>query len=264
MSTRHNRIAVLTGASSGLGRALAPLLIEDGYIVAGLARRAGDLAEIARALPAHTFIPSPCDVTDKNAVQHSIHALESQFGAIDLAIANAGISVSCPGTNFQSEAFYQTLMTNVMGAVYLYEAVIPGMMARKSGHLVSISSCAAYRGLPGAGAYSASKTALSNLTESLRLDLYNHHILVTLIHPGFIRTPLTDKNLYPMPFLLDTEAGVKVIWQAIKAKKRVVTFPWQMAFLVRLMRLLPAAWYDAIIRDFRNLKDETKYGIKSR
>jgi len=139
------------------------------------------------------------------------------------------------------------MRVNFSGAIYFFEAVLPDMIERRSGHIVGISSIASFRGLPGFGAYCASKAALSQLLESLRIDLTRYDVDVTTIHPGFVRTPLTEDNEFTMPFLLELDDAADRMFEAITARRRVFDFPWQVAVPARLGRLVPSGIYDRVL-----------------
>ncbi len=188
----RDKVVMITGASSGIGRALAIDLGKRGARLGLLARRKDLLDQIVGEVGAH------------------------------------GIEV------------------NTIGAANCVAAVVPDMVARGSGHLVAISSLAAYRGLPKSAAYCASKAAVSAFFESLRLDLRPRKIDVTIIHPGFIKTPLTAGRQAEMPFLMELDDAVaKIVW-AIETRRKSYAFPWQLASLVRLGMIMPNSVYDLI------------------
>ncbi|MDA1353663.1 MAG: SDR family NAD(P)-dependent oxidoreductase [bacterium] len=205
------------------------------------------------------------DVGERDAMHEAVAAAVQALGPVDIAIANAGVAIPSPGTTFNATAYDESMRVNVMGAVHLFDAVLPGMMARKEPslhgnntatrpQLVSISSLAAYRGMPESGAYCASKAALSVLTESLRQDLAPHGIDCTLIHPGFIESAITARNNFKMPCFMSLENGAARIYKAILKHKRVYSFPFPMALAARLTRLLPAWLFDYVLKGKRGLK----------
>jgi short-subunit dehydrogenase len=157
-----------------------------------------------------------------------------------------------PAGEMSAASVSDVIAINVTGATNCVAAVLPGMLRRGSGHLVAISSLASFRGLPKSAAYSASKAALSTFFESLRIDLVQHGITVTTIHPGFIRTPLTEGRKY-LPFLVEVEEAARKMVRAIEQRRKTYAFPWQLASLVRLARFMPNALYDRIAsrKDFR-------------
>ena len=244
-----DKVVFLTGASSGIGEALAIEIAKHGAIVGLLARRAELLQEIAGKCEAAggTSRVFAADVVDAEAVQKAADALREEFGRIDILIANAGIGGNNKETReLQPEFVRQVIDINLMGAVNSVYAVLPQMLERGSGQLVAISSLAGFRGLPKSAAYSASKGALTNLFESIRLDVQNRGVAVTIIQPGFIRTPLTSGRKNKLPFLMELPDAVPLFLKAIEKRKKFAAFPWQLATIVRLGRFFPAWVYDKI------------------
>ncbi len=244
-----SRTVFLTGASSGIGEALAIALAKKGAILGLLARREellSSLAEKCAAVGGEARI-FPCDVVDADAVHTAAERFRQEFGHIDIMIANAGISGKSRETHdLIPSAVKQVIDTNLMGAVNAVHAVLPQMLERGSGHLVAISSLAGFRGLPKSAAYSASKAAMTVFFESVRLDVAQKGISVTIIQPGFIRTPLTAGREAKMPFLMNLDDSIPHFIKAIENKKKFAAFPWQLATLVRLGKIMPAWLYDRI------------------
>lgn len=248
MNWQGKRI-LLTGASSGIGAALAVAMAERGAALGLVARRRGLLDELKQRCEnaggkAEVFC---ADVRDEAALTECAAEFRGRFGGIDIMIANAGIG----GNNekcrsLQPDAVREVIETNLMGAVNAVHAVLPEMLRANSGHLVAISSLAGFRGLPRSAAYSASKAAMTNYFESIRLDTADKGIAVTIIRPGFIKTPLTSGRDAKMPFLMELDAAVPQFLRAIERKKAFAAFPWQLAMIVRLGRLMPAWLYDKI------------------
>ncbi len=236
---------MITGTSSGIGSSLATLMAKD-FAVALLARRQPELEELAAQIRSNggTALPIACDVTDRTMVHAAIRQCEEQLGPTDCLVANAGIGGSMAPPDFSAEIAERVLRTNLLGPIYCVEAVLPGMIQRRSGQIVGISSLASYRGLPDAAAYCASKSGLNGFLESLRISVQSYNINVTTICPGFIRTPMTARNRNPMPFLLDQEDASRKIYDAICKKKRFYSFPWQLAWIMKIARLIPDGLYD--------------------
>jgi short-subunit dehydrogenase len=243
-----NKVVLITGASSGIGRSLAVELGKRGGSVGLLARRAESLREVAREVEAAggRALALPADVTNARDVRAAADKLRAQFGAIDVLVANAGVGTLTDDYARLGEQVAETIEINLHGAANSAAAVLPEMVARGEGQLVAISSLASYRGLPKSGAYCASKAALNALFESLRLDLKNTGVRVTIIKPGFIKTPLTAGREAQMPFLMELDDATQKILRAIEARRTSYAFPWQLASIVRLGRLMPDALYDRI------------------
>jgi short-subunit dehydrogenase len=189
----------------------------------------------------------PADVTDADAVRGAAGELRAKLGPIDVLIANAGIGGTADAADLKPEAVAQLFKVNVMGAVNSVTAVLPEMVERGGGQLVAISSLAAYRGLPKSAAYCGSKAAVSAFFESLRLDLRSKAVDVTIIHPGFIKTPLTAGRQSQMPWLQEPDAAVKKMVRAIETRQRSYAFPWQLATMVRAAMLFPTPLYDWVV-----------------
>lgn len=243
------KVVLITGASSGIGRSLAVELGRRGASVGLLARRADSLREVAGEIEAaggHA-LALPSDVTDAASVRGAADELRAKYGAIDVLVANAGVGVLTDDFARLGEQVAETVEINLLGAANSAGAVLPEMIALGSGQLVVISSLASYRGLPKSGAYCASKAALNALFESLRLDLKKTGVTVTIIKPGFIKTPLTAGREAQMPFLLELDDATRKILRAIEARRTAYAFPWQLASIVRLARLMPDSLYDRIV-----------------
>ena len=248
------KVVLITGASSGIGRALAVELGRRGASVGLLARRAEELLKAAEEVEqaGGRALALTADVRDAEQVNGAVARVEELWGRVDVLIANAGIATVRASSEISAGDVSDLITVNVIGATNSVAAVLPGMLKRGSGHLVAISSLASFRGLPKSAAYSASKAALSTFFESLRVDLVRQGISVTTIHPGFIRTPLTEGRK-KLPFLVEVDAAARKMVRAIEQRKKTFAFPWQLAGLVRLARFMPNALYDRIAsrNDFR-------------
>ena len=187
----------------------------------------------------------PADVTHADQVRAAACELRRKFGYIDVLVANAGVGGTTYAVDLCEKEVTKVIRVNVIGAVNSVTAVIPHMVQRGSGHLVAISSLAGYRGLPKSAAYCASKAGVSALFESLRIDLAHTGVDVTIIHPGFIKTPLTAGRKH-MPYLMELDDAVEKIMRAIEKRKKTYSFPWQLATIVRACMLLPIPLYDWI------------------
>ncbi|MBI3370428.1 MAG: SDR family oxidoreductase [Betaproteobacteria bacterium] len=229
----------MTGVSSGLGEALARHYASSETVLGLVARRAELLDSLARSLPG-TCAVYALDVADTQALARAAGDFLARFGVPDLVIANAGISVGTSAEDIDdAEKLLRVLRVNVLGLAATLAAFAPAMRSAGRGTLVGISSVAGFRGFPGAGAYSASKAAATTLLESLRVELSGSGVSVVTICPGYIDTPMTRVNRYPMPFLLAADEAARRIARAIAARRRVAVIPWQMALVSILIRALP-------------------------
>ena len=236
----------ITGASSGIGEALARHYAARGATLGLVARREDLLARLRDSLPTPAEI-YPCDVRDLAALKAGAADFIARRGAPHIVIGNAGISHGT-ATEIAEDAavFREVLDINVMGLVHTFHPFVEAMRARGSGTLVGIASVAGLRGLPGASAYSASKAAAIRYLESLRVELRASGVKVTTICPGYIATPMTQRNPYRMPFILDADEAARRFARVIDAQGSYAVVPWQMAIVGRLMGLLPNAVYDRL------------------
>lgn len=239
----------ITGASSGIGLALARYYLQQGAIVGVTARRLDPLQALAAEFAPGRCLHYQVDVRDAVAMQQTAQAFIQAAGVPDIVIANAGVS---RGTLTQDAAdiasFHTIFEINVFGLVHTFQPFIQAMQGQP-GQLVGIASVAGIRGLPGAGAYSASKSAAITYLESLRTEMQHHGISVTTIAPGYIRTPMTDVNPYAMPFIMDADIAAAKFAHAIRQRKRYVVIPWQMGWVARLLRIIPRALWDRLTRN---------------
>ncbi|THF65387.1 SDR family oxidoreductase [Pseudothauera rhizosphaerae] len=236
----------MTGASSGLGEALARHYAASGARLGLVARRADALARLAGELPGETLV-LPADCGDPAAMREVADRFIAECGVPDVVIANAGVSVGTLTEHAEDfAAFERVLRTNLLGMVATFQPFVAPMRERGSGRLAGIASVAGVRGLPGAGAYSASKAGTISYLESLRVELHGSGIKVVTVAPGYIATPMTAVNPYPMPFLLPADEAARRIAAAIAAGRRWTVVPWQMGVAARLLRWMPAALYDAL------------------
>jgi hypothetical protein len=234
----------LTGASSGIGAALAAEFAGRGDTLGMVGRRQDALdAVLAHAPGRHRRYA--VDVTDKDALIAAARDFDDATGGADVVIANAGISIGVLSEYYEDlDAFGDVFRTNVLATAYTFHPFIGRMRARGRGTLVGIASVAGIRGLPGSEAYCASKAAVISYCESLRVELRKTGVRVVTISPGFVRTPLTAKNPYRMPFLMEPQDFARQAADAIAAGVSYRVIPWQMGAVAKLLRLLPNAVFD--------------------
>lgn len=236
---------VITGATSGIGRALAIEYARRGATLALIGRRQEMLDQLAASLPGRSFCYA-ADVRDHAALAQSAQDFIERAGCPDIVIANAGVSAgTLSGLIEDNAVFEEILATNVTGMMLTFQPYIEAMRARGAGILAGIASVAGFRGLPGAAAYSASKAAAITYLESLRLELRGSVDVVTIC-PGYIATPMTSGNPYPMPFLMAPDVAARNIADAIDRRKRFHVLPWQMGLVGALLRNLPRPIYDLL------------------
>jgi short-subunit dehydrogenase len=241
------KLVFITGASSGIGQALALTYYQAGYKLALVARRT---SEIESWVSWHKISPNryqiySANVRDIDSIVAAGKACIAAQGLPDVVIANAGISVGVD-TSIRGDLdqLAQTFATNNIGLAATFHPFIEGMLQRKSGRLVGIGSVAGIRGMPGHGAYCGSKAAVISYCESLRGELRGSGVHVVTICPGYIKTPMTEKNSYPMPFLMEADDFAKQSFAKIDAGSSYSVIPWQMGLVAKLLRLMPNALFD--------------------
>jgi short-subunit dehydrogenase len=251
---------VITGASSGIGAALASHYAGRGATLCLIARRRQELERLAVALPTQAFT-YPLDVTDAEALKAAAADFIARAGVPDLVIANAGISVGTLTAEAGDQpVFERILAVNVTGLVNTFHPFIAPMRQAGRGTLAGIASVAGIRGLPGSGAYSASKAAAIAYLESLRGELRGSGIKVVTVLPGYIATPMTARNPYPMPFILPVDTAARRIARVIDAGRSYAVIPWQMTIAAKLLRLLPNFLFDLLFsRTGRKPRQDTGY-----
>ena len=259
-------VCFITGASSGFGEGFALRFAREGYAVALAARREDKLRAVADRVGVEGGSAGvyPCDVSSRKEVLDAIRRCEEELGPVDLLIANAGLSILTRVEDFDVDGVEHVLRVNLLGAIYATEGVLPGMMERGRGQIVAISSLAGFGGLPKSAAYSASKAGMFNFFESLRLDLRTTGVDVTVISPGFVKTPLTDHNRHPMPFLMELDPAINLMVRAIRKRKKTLAFPWQLAGIAWTARVFPRVLYDAIAGRIKRDKSPQAGGAPDR
>ena len=241
----------VTGASSGIGEALVAPLVARGARVAISARRRDLLDAVAARHNGTTGSPVlavPADVTDRDAVHAAARQIEKTWGGIDVAIFNAGGSVGLERGAFHDDDYTKTMILNYFSVVYGIDAVLPGMLERGKGQIAAVASLAGYRPTPVAVAYGASKAAVIHLMDGLRFELARQGVAVTVINPGFVRTPLTARHTFHMPFLVEPAAAAERIVRGLERNAREIHFPAPLSWTMKVLRVLPYGLYAQIIR----------------
>ena len=237
----------ITGASSGIGRGLALHYARAGAKVHAAARRKDELSRLREEAPPGSIVPVPLDVQDADALVEAIHEAErASGGALDLVIANAGVGKPTPARKMDWSAVKWILEVNATAACVTVAAALPKMVERNAGQVVMMSSLAAFRGMPGNAAYCASKAAVATFMESVRVDLQATRVRATTIYPGFVKTALTAKNKFPMPFLMELNRAVEVMTRGIARGAKTIAYPLPMVAFSRTLGVVPRALYEPL------------------
>lgn len=238
--------AWVTGASSGLGLSIAQRLARQGTKVAVSARSAEKLDALCATDP--NLLAYPLDVRDAAASERVAGEIVAAIGIPDLVILNAGVGIFKNATGFDGNIFRTAVETNVLGIGNALSAIIPLMVARGSGHIALMGSLASFRGIPHAAHYAPTKAAIRSLAECLRFDLEEKGINVTIINPGYVETPLTERIESPMPGLMPLDPAIDRIIEGLEKRRYEIAFPWRMVRLVKLGMAAPNSAYFAISR----------------
>ena len=235
-------VAIITGASSGIGRALAWRLGTGGHRVGLIARRRAEIEEAAGAINAAggMAVAAPADVGDRPALHAAVAEIEGRLGPVDVMVANAGYGVATRIDPLNTADVEETIRVNVLGVVYSIEAALPGMLRRGRGQIVAISSLGAFKGLPGESAYCASKAAVNAYMEGFRIATRGRGVTFTTVCPGFVQTPMNTMEAAATPFLISADEAARRIARIIGRRRGgVVCFPRRMAALMALIARLP-------------------------
>jgi short-subunit dehydrogenase len=239
------RLVWVTGASTGIGAEICKQLAAQGVTVAASARNAEALKALGQGIHAY-----PLDVTSEQAVAETYKAIEATHGPIDLIIAGAGTYTPASAADFQTKMFRQMYEVNYLGVINVLAAALPNFRARRSGHLSWIASVSGYRGLPKAAAYGPTKAALINLAESLKPELDRDGVKVSVINPGFVRTPMTAVNDFEMPFLMEPADAARDTIAGLAKNKFEVAYPTSFVAIMKFGRLLPYSIFFWISRKY--------------
>lgn len=254
-------VAWITGASTGIGRRLALDLADEGYVVAATARDEEGLVSLAREAAGRRgrVVPFLCDVTEEKAMERTVETIETELGPITLAIFNAGSYSPTFGERLEALNFVSTFKVNLFGVIHGLVPVADRMRDRGFGQIAIVGSVTAYFGLPTAAAYGGSKAALNNIAQSLRYDLDKLNIRLQIVNPGFVDTPLTARNRFPMPALLSVAEASRRIRRGLATGGFEIAFPRRLVWTMKAMRMLPAG---LVYRFMRRLTawDKRRFG----
>lgn len=240
------RSAWIIGASTGIGRALALELAGRGVNTALSARSADKLDELAAQ--SSNLVPIPLDASDFVAVDRAHSDIQNRFGTLDLVFFCAATYRSSDVSGLTRSEIRETINLNYTSVVESVTVVLPSMKAQGYGHIVIMASVAGYQGLPNASLYGSTKAALINFAEAIKPELEAHGLKVSLVNPGFVKTPLTDKNDFPMPFMIEPEEAATRIVKGLETGKFEIAFPRRFVLQLKLMKLLPYSVFFALIR----------------
>lgn len=245
--------AWVTGASSGIGKAVALALAHDGWRVAVSARGAAGLSSLAHAATGlkGSIHPYSLDVANLQQAADGYAAISRDIGPVALAVLNAGIylPVEITGT-LDSSPFARSMQVNYMGVVQCLAPLLPDMMARRRGQVAIVSSVTGYGGLPRAAAYGPTKAALINLAESLKFDLDRAGVQISIVCPGFVDTPATAGNPFPMPFLMPADMAARHILEGLQRGAFEITFPRRFTYILKFLNMLPYRLYFMLVKRF--------------
>jgi short-subunit dehydrogenase len=249
MNAGKTRVALITGAGSGIGRELARTLAAEGTAIAAIDKKSEGLAELAEEMHRQnrTMAWEVADVTDAITLRQKVGGLEERLGPVDLLIANAGVGLETSALCLQPEDVTTVLQVNLLGVAHSIAAVLPGMLKRRSGHIVGISSLASFRGVPRMLAYCASKSGVNAFLEGLRVEVKSYNIAVTIICPGWVKTPMTANIRGPRLDMMEADAAARLIVAAIRKRRKFFAFPNSLAWRLRLLRWLPCSVSDWLI-----------------
>lgn len=240
-----NKVVLITGASSGIGEAMAKKFAEEGALLALTARRKEVLDKFIKNLEVKTRAASyKCDVTNIDEIKSVYRQVKIDFGKVDIAVLNSGVSFRSSIKEFSSEKAKLIFETNVLGIINFVEVLLPDFMNERNGVIVGVSSLADSRGFPKSGFYCASKAAATIFLESLRIELKPYNVKVITVRPGFVKTPMTDKNEFFMPFLMEPDKAAEIIVKGIKKGKKRIQFPLAISLAVRFLRIIPDSLFE--------------------
>lgn len=237
---------VITGASGGIGKHLALQLAKEGCSLVLLARRIEELEIVARQVSQYNVIVKiyKCDVSNKDEVEKVFIQIKKFFGSIDIVVLNAGVSYRTDVRRDESAKAEHIFAVNVLGMIYCVGQILPDFIQARKGMIVGVSSLAESRGFPRSGFYCASKAAASTYLESLRVELRKQNIKVLTVKPGFVKTPMTDKNEFKMPFIIPVEKAAGIIVDGIRKEKKIIQFTLATVIGAKILKVMPNWLFD--------------------
>lgn len=252
------RVALITGAGSGLGRELARQLAGQGVAIAAIDKQEDGLRSLEGELKAkgQSIACAQADVTDASSLLARTQELEGLLGPVDLLIASAGIGLETSALSLNPETMASVIGVNLIGVSHSISAVLPGMLRRRKGHVVALSSVASFRGMPRMLGYCASKAGVNALMDGLRVEVEGQGVWTTTICPGWVRTPMTANLDAPMQYLMNVDYAAEQILWAIRKKKAFYAFPRRLVWRLKILTWLPRSLQDRMIRNMlrRELK----------
>jgi short-subunit dehydrogenase len=240
-------VAWITGASSGIGLALTRQLVSLGWRVAVTARRGEALEALANDYPGKVAVFA-ADVTDREAMAKVAADIEHDLGPVTLAVLNAGIYLPVDSRTPDPDRFRQTFNVNLMGVVHALAPLVPAMLARRQGQILIVSSATGFGGMPTSAAYGASKAALINMAECLRIELDPLGVRVQVVTPGFVETPAQDDNGFPKPFMITPERAARYITDGMATDAVEISFPKRFTWMLKALYALPKRLYVPLVR----------------
>lgn len=248
-SRKSDGVCWITGGSSGIGRALALKLAREGWTVVISSRTREDLEAVAADAHGPGAIHvAPVDTTDPDAVEETVARIEAEHGPVALAVLNAGIYEPVRAEAPQFKAYAKTFAVNLNGTAACVCALTPRMVERRRGHIAIVSSATAFGGMPTASAYGASKAALVNMAECLRIELHRHGVFIQLVTPGFVDTPAQDDNEFPKPFMITPQKAARRMALGLRTRRFEISFPRRFTWMLKAIYALPAEWYLPLVR----------------
>lgn len=246
MNQFANKVALITGASSGIGRQLSLMLAREGARIGALDLNEASLVSLAQELKQTQVVWAQVDVTDREVVAKTVGEIAGKLGPVELLITSAGLGFETSALQFKAADFETLIKVNLIGVANTVAAVLPAMLERRNGHLVGLSSLASYRGLPGMLGYCASKSGVNALFEGLRAELKDQGIAVTTLCPGWIRTPMTASVQVPPTELMDLPVAAEMMMNAIRRRLPYYAFPKPAARQLALLKWLPCGLSDRL------------------